>query len=414
MRRFGAMVAVVATAVSLAACGSSGKGPVTLSWDVFPEPSGSFAKAAADCSAASHGAYTIKINFLSNDSDQQRQTLVQRLAAGDSSIDILAMDVDWTAEFANAGWIRPWTGANRAAASNGVLAGPLKTATYDGKLWAAPINSNTELLWYRKDLVKTPPKTWNQMIDDSIQLAKEGKPHYIEEQGAKYEGLVVWFNSLVNSAGGGIVGAGNKVIVGHSAEVAAQIMHRLATSPAADPGLNTSEEGPGNDVFDAGQAAFQINYPFVWSGTEATAPSIFKKMGYAAFPEVVAGKTPEVSIGGYNLGISSHSKHAQQAFDAVKCLISPQNQIRDAVKGGLAPVLSSIYQEPSFEKAYPFHQLIKAQLEHYGLRPQTPEYQDVTLALQDTLQPASAIDPKTIVSKLRNEIKTALKGESLL
>jgi ABC-type glycerol-3-phosphate transport system substrate-binding protein len=74
MRRIGALIAVVATAVSLAACGSSGKGPVTLNWDVYPEPSGSFAKAAANCSAASHGAYNIKISFLSTASDQQRQT----------------------------------------------------------------------------------------------------------------------------------------------------------------------------------------------------------------------------------------------------------------------------------------------------------------------------------------------------
>ena len=414
MRRIGALLAVVGTAIALAGCGSSSKGPVALNWYVFPEPSGSFAKAAAGCSAASHGAYRININFLSNASDQQRQTLVQRLAAGDPSIDMLAMDVDWTAEFASAGWIRPWTGANASAASKGVLPGPLKTATYNGKLYAAPINSNTELLWYRKDLVKTPPRTWDQMIDDAIQLAKQGKPHLIEEQGAKYEGLVVWFNSLVNSAGGGIVGPGNKVIVDNSTKIAATIMRRLATSPAADPGLNTAEEASGNTVFDAGQAAFQINYPFVWSGTQATAPSIFKHMGYAPFPEVIAGKAPKVSIGGYNLGVSTHSKHPQQAFDAIRCLIGSQNQIRDAVKGGLAPVLSSIYNEPSFEKAYPFHQLIKAQLVNYGLRPQTPAYQDVTLAIQDTLQPASQIDPSTIVSKLANEIKTALKGQSLL
>ena len=414
MRQLGALAAVVLTVTALAACGGSGKGPVTINWLVFPEPSGSFATAAADCSAASNGAYKIKIDFLSTAADQQRQTLVQRLAAGDPSIDILAMDVDWTAEFASAGWIRPWTGANKAAASQGVLPGPLKTATFDGKLWAAPINSNTELLWYRKDLVPTPPRTWNQMIDDAIQLAKQGKPHYIEEQGAKYEGLVVWFNSLVNSAGGGIIGPGDKVTVGPSTKIAAQIMHRLATSPAADPGLNTSEEGPGNTVFDTGQAAFEINYPFVWSGTQTTAPSIFKNMGYAPFPGVVAGMAPKVSIGGYNLGVSSHSKHAQLAFDAVRCLIQAKNQIRDAVKGGLAPVLASIYDEPSFEKAYPFHQLIKNQLENYGLRPQTPEYQDVTLAIQDTLQPAANINPDNIVSKLRNEIKTALKGESLL
>jgi multiple sugar transport system substrate-binding protein len=415
VRRIGVILAIVATAAVVAACGgSSGSGPVTINWYVFPEPSGSFAKAAADCSASSHGAYTIKINFLSNASDQQRQTLVQRLAAGDPSIDILAMDVDWTAEFANAGWIREWTGANKTAVSKGVLAGPLKTATYDGKLWAAPINSNTELLWYRKDLVKTPPKTWNQMIDDAEQLAKQGKPHLIEEQGAKYEGLTVWFNSLVNSAGGGIVGPGNKVIVGPSTKIAAQIMHRLATSPAADPGLNGAEEGSSNNQFDAGLAAFQINYPFVWSGTQATAPSIFKNMGYAPFPQVVAGKAPRVSIGGYNLGVSSHSRHPQQAFQAIRCLIQPQNQIRDAVKGGLAPVLGSIYNQPSFEKAYPFHQLIKQQLESYGIRPQTPEYQDVTLAIQDTLQPTANIDPNTIVNKLAAEIRTALKGNALL
>jgi len=415
VRRIGAILAIVGCAIAVAACGSSsGKGAATINWYVFPEPSGSFAKAAAECSASSHGAYNIKINFLSNASDQQRQTLVQRLAAGDKSIDILAMDVDWTAEFASAGWIVPWTGADKTKVSQGVLPGPLKTATYNGKLYAAPINSNTEILWYRKDLVKTPPKTWNQMITDAENLAKQGKPHLIEEQGAKYEGLVVWFNSMVNSAGGGIVGPGNKVIVGPSTKIAAQVMKRLATSPAADPGLNSAEEGSSNNVFDAGQAAFEINYPFVWSGTKATAPSIYKKMGYAPFPEVVAGKTPKVAIGGYNLGVSSHSPHPQLARQAIECLIQPKNQIRDAVAGGLAPVLSSIYQEPSFEKAYPFHKLIKDQLVNYGIRPQTPQYQDVTLAIQDSLQPVSGIDPNTIVKKLAAEIKNALKGDALL
>ena len=122
------------------------------------------------------------------------------------------------------------------------------------------------------------------MIDDAEQLAKQGKPHYIEEQGAKYEGLVVWFNSLVNSAGGGIIGPGNTVIVGPSTKTAAQIMQRLANSPAADPGLNTSEEGPGNDVFDAGTAAFQINYPFVWSGTRGDQPDGLQGDGLCAVP----------------------------------------------------------------------------------------------------------------------------------
>lgn len=408
-------LAAVATALVLSACGgSSGSGPVTLNWYVFPEPSGSFATAAANCSKASGGKYQIKINFLSTNSDQQRISLVRRLAAGDSSIDILAMDVDWTAEFATAKWILPWQGANAAAVSRGVLAGPLRTATWNGKLYAAPLNSNTQLLWYRKDLIRTPPRTWNQMINDAIALAKRGKPHYIEEQGAKYEGLTVWFNSLVNSADGAILSPTNKILVDHTSAIAARIMRRLADSPAADPGLNVAMEGTSQTAWEHGTAAFQVNYPFVWAATQADTPSIFKHMGYAPFPSVIPGKPPRVSIGGYNLGVSSHSPHPQLAFQAIRCLIQPANQTRDAIKGGLAPVLASIYDQPSFAKAYPFHALIKAQLEHYGIRPQTPAYADITLATQDTLSPTSSIDPSTVVSTLHGEIKNALSSKALL
>jgi multiple sugar transport system substrate-binding protein len=408
---------VVATATAtafIAACGSSGKGPVTLNWYVFPEPSGSFQAAATECSNNSHGAYNIKISFLSTSSDQQRVSLVRRLAANDSSIDILAMDVDWTAEFATAKWLKPVPASLAAQIKSEDLAGPVQTATWQNRLWAIPINSNTELLWYRKDLVPTAPKTWTQMISEADQLAKEGKPHYIEEQGAQYEGLTVWFNSMVNSAGGQILTSNNKVVLGSAAEKAAAIMKELATSKGADPSLNVSMEGPGQVAFQSGTAAFMINYPFVWSATQAGNPKVFKDMGYAYFPQVTPGISPKVSIGGYNLGISAFSKHPNLAFQAVQCLIQPANQSRDAIKGGLAPVATSIYDQPAFDKAYPFHQLIKQQLQTYGIRPQTPAYADVTLAIQKTLSPTSNINPNTVVSTLRNEIKLSLSSSALL
>ena len=381
---------------------------------MFPEPSGSFAKAAADCSKASGGKYNVKINFLSTASDQQRVQLVRRLAANDTSIDILAMDVDWTAEFAGAKWILPVPDSIASQVRSQDLAGPAKTATVGNTMWAVPINSNTELLWYRKDLIKTPPKTWSQMISEAAALAKQGKPHYIEEQGAEYEGLTVWFNSLVDSAGGQIIGSNNQVEVDKTAATAASIMHRLATSPAADPSLNVAQEGPSDVAFDAGNAAFEINYPFVWDSAKTTNPKVAKVMGYAPFPQVVPGIKPHVSIGGYNLGVSSHSAHPDLAFDAIKCLTQPGNQKTDAIKGGLAPVDASIYSDAAFDKAYPFHQLIKDQLQTYGLRPQTPAYADVTLAIQKALSPTSSIDPSSVVSTLRNEIKLSLSSGALL
>jgi multiple sugar transport system substrate-binding protein len=408
------LFAAAAATALLSACGSSGKGPVTLNWYVFPEPSGSFQAAATECSNNSHGAYDIKINFLSTSSDQQRVSLVRRLAASDSSIDILAMDVDWTAEFATAKWLKPVPATLAAQIKSQDLAGPVQTATWKNKLWAVPINSNTELLWYRKDLVPNPPTTWAQMIADANHLAAQGKPHFIEEQGAQYEGLTVWFNSLVDSAGGQILSPDNRVIIGRPAAIAASIMRQLATSKGADPSLNVSQEGPGQVAFQSGSAAFMINYPFVWSATQAGNPKVFKDMGYALFPGVVPGLAPRVSIGGYNLGISAFSQHPDLAFQAVQCLIQPSNQSRNAIKGGLAPVAASIYDQPAFGKAYPFHQLIKQQLQNYGIRPQTPAYADVTLAIQKTLSPTSNINANTVVSTLRSKIKASLSSAALL
>jgi multiple sugar transport system substrate-binding protein len=174
----------------LAACGdgSGASSTPTLNLYIYPDNSGAIQDAVDNCNAASKGEYEIKYQKLPEAADGQRQQMVRRLAAGDSSMDILGLDVTWAPEFAEAGWIREWTGDAEAQVEQGTLAGPLATATYNGKLWAAPFNSNTQLLWYRADLVPTPPTTWDQMIQMATDLAKQGKPHYIEIQGAQYEG----------------------------------------------------------------------------------------------------------------------------------------------------------------------------------------------------------------------------------
>src|SRR6478672_3572669 len=133
---------IAAAALGLAACGgSSSSGPANINVWVFNEPSGSFKDAAKRCTDQSNGKFKVTLNALSNQADQQRQSLVRRLAAKDSSIDIAGMDVVWTAEFAAAGWIKPWPARFARQLTAGTLAGPLKTATYKGKIWAAPANT---------------------------------------------------------------------------------------------------------------------------------------------------------------------------------------------------------------------------------------------------------------------------------
>ena len=85
-----------------------------------------------------------------------------------------------------------------------------------------PLNTNAQLLWYRKDLVKTPPETWDEMIAMAKKLkAPEG---LIQEQGNRYEGYVVWFNNLVASAGGNIVDEQGDPSLDEASVKAAQII----------------------------------------------------------------------------------------------------------------------------------------------------------------------------------------------
>jgi multiple sugar transport system substrate-binding protein len=183
--RRGLLVALAASL--LAACGGtsgeSAGGTPTLNWYIFNEPSGSYAAAAKGCSAASGGDYTIQIQELPSGADDQREQLVRRSAAKDSSLDILGLDVTWEAEFAEAGWIENWTGEHRRQVEQDAVKANLDTATWKGRLVAAPFNSNTQLLWYRKDLVPNPPTTWAEMISQAEALARQGKPHRIEIQG---------------------------------------------------------------------------------------------------------------------------------------------------------------------------------------------------------------------------------------
>ena len=155
----GGLTAVLAAA-GLAACGTSSAatGPVAINFYSFNDPSGAVQTAVTNCSKESGGKYTITYNKLPAAADDQRLQLARRLAAADPSMDILGLDVTWEAEFSEAGWILPWTGTFKQEAEAGTLKVPLETATWKGKLVAVPYNSNTQLLWYRSDLVKTPPR----------------------------------------------------------------------------------------------------------------------------------------------------------------------------------------------------------------------------------------------------------------
>ncbi|MGH3209909.1 MAG: ABC transporter substrate-binding protein [Trebonia sp.] len=418
LRRIAAAAAGITLAggaLSACASASAGTGPVTLNFYFYPDTSNATNEAVANCNAQSGGKYTISYQDLPQAADGQRQQLVRRLVAHDSSIDIMGLDVTWEAEFAEAGLIVPWTGTYKAQAEDGTLKPALQTAIWNGQLVGVPDNTNTQLLWYRSDLVPTPPTTWAQMIADAEQLAKEGKPHYIEIQGAQYEGATVWLNTMIASAGGSILNAGaSGPSLGAPAVKALTIMKELADSPAADPSLSVQMENQNRLAMEAGTAAFELNYPFVYPSMKADEPALFKNFKWALYPEVTPGVPAKVTIGGTDLAVSAYSQHKDLAFQAALCLRDKQNQIIGANVGGVPPTIASLYNDPALYADYPFHADILTELEDASVRPQTPLYQVVSIDLSHQISPPSGISPTGTEQSMVSQINNALASKGLV
>ncbi|HEV2775594.1 MAG TPA: ABC transporter substrate-binding protein [Solirubrobacteraceae bacterium] len=414
-------IAVVALACGLAACGGdddAGGGPVTLNWFIFNEPSGGPQKAAERCAQQSGGRYRINFEFLPSQADAQREQLVRRLGAEDTSLDLLGLDVVWTGEFANAGWIAPVPADTERTVTENVFESVLQTARFEDKLYTVPIWSNTQLLWYRKDLVPNAPRTWDEMIEMAEKIGPaKGR---IQVQGNRYEGLVVWTNQLIESAGTSVLAGPKEVRLDKEpTEKALGILGRLSRSPIAAPNVTTSNEDSARLGFEAGNSAFQINYPFVYPSAKENAPKIFEQMGVAQYPAVDEGNPSKPPIGGINIGVSAYSKHQDLAFEATECLIKPENQLEIATLGGLPPVREDLYDRPEMDKVYPgFSDQIRDAINSAGPRPsESPAYQDLSLAIQRAVHPTTQIDPQNLdpaYDKLRDNVEKAVKREGLL
>lgn len=410
----------------LTACGSSDG--ITI--NVYYAPEDHFQTVVDHCNAAAGGRYRIVYNKLERGADDQRQQMVLRLAAGDAGMDILGLDVTWVPEFAEAGWIDQWTGANKAAAEDDVLPGPLETATWNGKLYAATKNTNVQLLWYDDRITPDPPKTWDQMMAQAHQLEAQGKPGAILFTGAQYEGLVVLYNSIVESAGGHILSDdGKSVVMDAGAVKALDILKQVTSTGITDPSLTSSQEDEVRHAFERGSGAFELNWPFVYASYAEDKPDDVSHFKWTTYPEVNPGQPARSTIGGYDLAVSSYSQHKPEAFEAALCLRNKENQKFSAVKDGVPPSIESIYTDdtpldpgkpvdatdnPSMVTAYPMRDAILAALKTAAVRPLTPAYQSLSTVISKVLSPPSKIDPQATAQELREKLSDALESKGVI
>ena len=402
----------------LAACGTSSAstGPVTLNFYFYPDGSGATQQSIDNCNKQSGGKYTISYQQLPAAADGQRQQMVRRLAAHDNTMDILGLDVTWEAEFAQAGWVEPWTGANKAAAENGTLKPALDTAMWKGKLVRGAGQQQHAAAVVRLRPGQDP--------------AQDVGPD-VRRRGEAEEGR----QAALHRDPGRAVRGRHRVVQHHGGQrrrlhpepgrdqghprrarrvKALSIMHQLATGPGADPSLDVQMENQNRLAMEAGQAAFQLNYPFVYPAMKLDNPKLFKTFKWALYPEVIPGMPAKVTIGGTDLAVSRYSQHKALAFQAALCLRDQANQIIGANVGGVPPTLTALYSNPALFKNYPFHADILSALEHASVRPKTPVYQVVSIDISHSVSPASGINPTRTEKSLTNQLNDALQSKGLV
>jgi multiple sugar transport system substrate-binding protein len=454
-------LAALTTASTLTACGSGGGG-IVINYYTPANEMATFTAVAKRCNEELGGRFTIQQVSLPKGADDQRLQLARRLTGNDKTLDVMALDVVWTAEFAEAGWALPLSddpsGKAEADANSNTLPGPLETAKWQGKLYAAPITTNTQLLWYRADLMDEPPTTWDGMVAEATRLHAAGKPSWIAVQAKQYEGLVVWFNTLLESAGGQVLSDDGKSVTltdtpEHRAATvkALQVMKDVATAPGADPSITQTDEGTARLALEQGKAALEVNWPFVLpsmlenavkggvsflpldkqsdlagsindAGTFSPTDEQFKAayeaskkvFGFAPYPGVKPGESAKVTLGGLNLAVAKTSQHRAEAFEAIRCLRNVENQRYTSVEGGLPAVRASLYDDPTFQAKYPQYAIIRQQLTNAAVRPATPVYQTVSTRISVTLAPVTAIDPERTADELTVQVQKAIDGKGLI
>ncbi|TQM81053.1 carbohydrate ABC transporter substrate-binding protein (CUT1 family) [Saccharothrix saharensis] len=407
--------ALIATSV-LAGCGS-GDGGITI--NVYKYPQENFQKIVDRCNDQADG-YEIVYHKLPREADGQREQLVRRLAAEDDGMDVLALDVTWTAELAKAGWIKEFTGRAKSEVEDGTLETPLETARYEGKLYGAPDNTNVQLLWYREDLLEglgvQPPKTWDEMIDIGSRLEADGNdktPGLVQATGKQYEGLVVLYNTLVSTAGGHILDEdGTRAVVDDGAVKALEVLKEFATSDVVDPSFSNAVEDDARLAMEGGKAAFMLNWPYVYAAAQKV-ESLAPNLKWAPYPSIDGGAA-NVTVGGINYGVSSFSRHPDESFDAVLCLRSAENQKFAAINDGVPPTIEAVYDDPEMAEPYPMKDAILETLKNASVRPRTPAYQNVSTVISTILSPPANIDPQRTAERLRAELQDALDSKGVL
>ncbi|WP_407058225.1 ABC transporter substrate-binding protein [Tigheibacillus jepli] len=363
-----------------------------------------------------HPNIKIKYQEMPSDSGEQHDQYVTAFSAKSSEIDVFDADVIWPAEFAQANYVLDLDRFIEAddIDMDAYFPGPVKAGNFNGKQWAMPKFIDAGVLFYRSDIVKNPPKTWDELIDQASKLqGKKGTKYGYLMQASQYEGLVTNAIEFIGAYGGAILDEDQNVVVDSPETVKAiEKMQKVVGSDFVPGNILNFTEIETESSFIEGNAVFARNWPYLQNSANDKEKS--KIAGNVDFTTIPAGDNGSASaLGGWMSMINRNTKHPKEAWEFVKFMTGPEGQKITAVEGGSAPTLPDLYDDEEVQESgvlFGDPDFVEV-LNNAIPRPVSPIYQKISDIMQIELSKALTgdISAKEAASNMQKEIEKAMK-----
>ncbi len=402
-----------AAAVSLLeACGgstpSTGGGTSTIIWQTENDTSGTYSSLVDNFNKANKDVHVVWHNGPS-DSGGLLTLYTNALRARNASFDVMNIDVIWPAEFSSNGWTadlsNKWPASDRSA----YLPGPIKSCTYQNQIVAAPLRTDLGVLYYRKDIISTPPTTFGELKSMAQSNGSKAKNGFVW-QGSQYEGLVCDFVEVLAGYGGTVLDPNNAKRVTVNSEQGVQALTDMVSwvgsiSPVS---VTTLTEEPCRQAFQNGDAIFMRNWPYAYSlGNDASKSKVAGKFDIHSLPYGGSSTTGHSCVGGWNMAVNAFSKNADASWTFIKYMLGAEAQKQLAVQASLTPTLQSVYNDPDVQKKQPLFSKLQPILQNSLPRPVSPVYPDLSNTIQKYVHQAltKASSPASALSGLQNDLQ---------
>lgn len=320
--------------------------------------------------------------------------------SGDSAYDIVYCDSIWVPKFAAAGWLADLSARPSPEDRKDFLPAEFAAGSYQGKLYRMPALTDAGVLFYRKDLVPTPPETFDGLMRLARSLQTPDRWGFLW-QGKQYEGLVTAFLEVLWGYGGDWIDAGTREVRIDSPEAIQAIEFLKNTiGTVSPPAVTTYAEEDTRNIFQNGRAVFMRNWPYVWTLIQQSGGEMKERVGVA--PMVHApGKSSAATLGGWGFAISRYSKDPERAWGFIDFLTRPEQLRQVQQRQGRIPARRSMIPA----EFLPI-------LASARTRPPIPEYAQASDILQRWLSSAltGRVSPQHAVAEIANETRLLLAG----